>query len=487
MMKKNLLKKKNRLHSYAAGRVVPVLILKPFVIYCFLAVISLITVLPVNVFSAESSSDLYTIAKGAFQDGLYDLAKRNFKKIVKDHPDSDDADSAQYYIGLCYYLKNNFNAAVYELNKLLKNYPDSTLHPRTEYFIADSYLKMGVSFLQKGGAYKKRGKSRVMRSLSLLRKLIQKYPKDPFVVYARFSLGFAYMRLDRFPRAQKEFLWIIKNKPGHTYAPNARYQVGQCFFKQDDYRAAIKHFNLLLIAYKTSNLVDDAIYWLGESYYWLKKFSKAREKFENILRNFPKSKYAVDARYRIAFSYFKEKKRFKAAGLFKDFLRKHPRSSLAADVLHNIGIIYKQKKEYLKAAGYFKKIYTKFPASKLAPEARINVAVSYYKLKKYKDALRIFKSVRGRLSRDYRVFVLKRIGDIYFVQGRLALAKAAYKKCIKTYPAHKISEDVYYWLGVAQFKDKKYNDAHRTFVKMRRFFPQTKRLAEIIFRIAESA
>jgi len=50
-----------------------------------------------------------------------------FKKLVREFPDSELADDAEYNISLCYYELNQFDSAIANLKKLIKDYPDATI------------------------------------------------------------------------------------------------------------------------------------------------------------------------------------------------------------------------------------------------------------------------------------------------------------------------------------------------------------------------
>ncbi len=54
-------------------------------------------------------------------------AIEQFKKLVKEFPDSELADDAEYNISLCYFELNQFDSAITNLNKLIKDYPDATI------------------------------------------------------------------------------------------------------------------------------------------------------------------------------------------------------------------------------------------------------------------------------------------------------------------------------------------------------------------------
>ena len=58
---------------------------------------------------------------------FYIDAIEQFKKIIKEFPDSELTDDAEYNICLCYYELNQFDSAITSLKKLIKDYPDATI------------------------------------------------------------------------------------------------------------------------------------------------------------------------------------------------------------------------------------------------------------------------------------------------------------------------------------------------------------------------
>ena len=54
-------------------------------------------------------------------------AIEQFKKIIKEFPDSELTNDAEYNISLCYYELNQFDRAILNLEKIIKEYPQSTM------------------------------------------------------------------------------------------------------------------------------------------------------------------------------------------------------------------------------------------------------------------------------------------------------------------------------------------------------------------------
>ncbi len=85
-------------------------------------------------------TEAYQQAKADFDKGNYDLAVAGFENYLHQFPDASQRDSAQYWIGECYYSKKEYTKAIDEFAKLLKTYPKSDKAPGARLKIGYSYL-----------------------------------------------------------------------------------------------------------------------------------------------------------------------------------------------------------------------------------------------------------------------------------------------------------------------------------------------------------
>jgi tol-pal system protein YbgF len=119
---------------------------------------------PANPQPAKPDADsLYKSGMSNYNAGQYDLAVQSFQDYLKYYGDTDQASTAQYYIGDCYYSQKNYEQAVDEFNKCLERYPKGNK-------LAAAQLKKGYALLALNQ------KSAGVREL---RSLVQRFPKTP--------------------------------------------------------------------------------------------------------------------------------------------------------------------------------------------------------------------------------------------------------------------------------------------------------------------
>ncbi len=88
--------------------------------------------------SPEAEKAAYDRGFQSLKDLKYADAAEQFSAFVRQYPNSDYADNAQYWLGESYYVTRNYDIALEAFQKLLSNYPDSPKVP-------DGLLKIGYT------------------------------------------------------------------------------------------------------------------------------------------------------------------------------------------------------------------------------------------------------------------------------------------------------------------------------------------------------
>ncbi|MGZ3597000.1 MAG: tol-pal system protein YbgF [Syntrophales bacterium] len=85
----------------------------------------------------------YDSAYEAFKEEKYEKAREGFQTFLKQYPNTEYSDSAQFWIGESYYFERNYEQAILEYEKVIKNYPQGNKTP-------NALLKQGFAFLNIG-------------------------------------------------------------------------------------------------------------------------------------------------------------------------------------------------------------------------------------------------------------------------------------------------------------------------------------------------
>jgi tol-pal system protein YbgF len=116
--------------------------------------------------------ELYSQAYADFARGNYDLAIQGFTEYIRNYPDTDFTDNAQYWIGECLYGKKMYAEATEAWNTLFKDYPASDKVP-------DARVKKGMALERLG---------RKSQALVEYRYVVDRYPNSQAARLARERL-----------------------------------------------------------------------------------------------------------------------------------------------------------------------------------------------------------------------------------------------------------------------------------------------------------
>ena len=121
---------------------------------------------------STGAGDLYRDAYDTFQRGDLEAARRKFEAFLKQYPNTELSDNAQFWVGETYYLKKDFERAILEYEKTIAKYPEGDKVPA-------AMLKQGMAFLELGDK---------MNGRNLLKRVIERFPQSEQAEMAKKKL-----------------------------------------------------------------------------------------------------------------------------------------------------------------------------------------------------------------------------------------------------------------------------------------------------------
>ncbi len=116
--------------------------------------------------------DLYKDAYETYHRGDLEGARRKFEAFLKQYPNTELSDNAQFWIGETYYLKKDYERAILEYEKAIVKYPEGDKIPA-------ALFKQALAFLELGDKTNAR---------NLLKRVIEKYPHSEQAELAKKKL-----------------------------------------------------------------------------------------------------------------------------------------------------------------------------------------------------------------------------------------------------------------------------------------------------------
>ena len=123
--------------------------------------------------AAPPARELYSQAYADYARGNFDLAIQEYQEYLRNYPNTDFSDNAQYWIGECLYSKQKFAEAIDAWDELFRAFPSSDKLP-------DARLKRGMALERLG---------RRREALAEFRTVSERFPNTEAGRKARERLG----------------------------------------------------------------------------------------------------------------------------------------------------------------------------------------------------------------------------------------------------------------------------------------------------------
>lgn len=163
-----------------------------------------------------------------------------------------------------FYAKKNYIEAAGEYQRFLELHPLHRLAPFAQFRLGMSHFKQ-INTID-------RDSEPLQKAMQAFQKLVEVYPKSPYVAEAKTKLAVCRERL-------------------------ARYQlyIGNFYYKKGAYSAAVYRFNKVIQEYADLEIAAEAFYRLALSYQGLGQTAQAETALRLLLEKYPESHYGGEA------------------------------------------------------------------------------------------------------------------------------------------------------------------------------------------------
>lgn len=370
-------------------------------------ILSLISILiPLITYNAAAQdvSRIYSEAMDAYHSANYSGASNLFEKFFAVHSIPDELyATAKYYSADALLNMDLKNAAATGFEFLVKNFKWSAFRDRALY-------KLGMIY------YAQENYSTCRYYLT---ELLDEYPESEFDGSALYWIGESFSKEKKFEDAISFLKQAINSPKNNKFVDYSIYTLANTYEKTGDYQNAVKYYDQLLSYHRDSKLVTAAQIRIGIAYFKLKDYQSSILELNNpLVTSLPPDQYA-ESLYLLANSYYRVK-------------------------------------DYQSAENTYMTVINDFPSSPVIREVKYGLAWSYFQQKKYNQAYNLFNSIsEGGDSIAVKSFYWKAESKRY--AGHENDAFNIYKEFLLKYPGSDLKYGIQYQLGLAYFKNEKYD------------------------------
>jgi outer membrane protein assembly factor BamD len=219
----------------------------------------------------RSADEWFELGQRELARGKYTRAEEAFSKFLEQHPQDRRRPEALMSLADTMYGDKRYEEAKFQYRRFLELFPASSEAAKAQFNSAMcSFQRMKTI---------DRDQSTTQEAVQEFQRLIQFYPRSPYVAEAEEKLAQSRERL-------------------------AAYElyVGRFYYKQGAYPAAIGRFEGLLKAYPEVSFADEVLFLLGNAFERSDHPQEATTAFDEIVKRYPQSRYANQAKARLASS-----------------------------------------------------------------------------------------------------------------------------------------------------------------------------------------
>lgn len=211
-----------------------------------------------------SPQQRFELAMKKFHDEDYLDAEKDFRVVTLQFQGTAFADDAQYYLGECRFMREEYILAAYEYDILIRTMPLSEYVSRARFRKAMCYYDLSPA------SY--RDQDYTKKAIDELQGFLEYFPTDSLAPTAAAKIQELVNKL-----AQKEF------------------DNGMMYVRMGYYKAAAFYFDVVLEKFHDTPYADQAQLRKSEALFRRKRYAEAKTELDRFFEKYPKSDFRAEA------------------------------------------------------------------------------------------------------------------------------------------------------------------------------------------------
>ncbi len=412
---------------------------------------------------------LIMVGTGAFKDGFYDIAEKEFSQFIKDFPSHPNLYEIYYLYGKTLLAKGRLKEAQSAFSKIINEKKNFEQLDYVLIWLAIIELKI-----------ENPGKAK-----QFLLNLFKVSPKFEWIDYAYYLLGlieFGSGNLSSSEQYFKKASFLSKRKEIIWYS---NFWLGILSIRLNQFENASEAFNKVLQERKGLPLLLHryALYWLAEAQLKSGRWEEAKKSYQmftNLFRNDP---LFQEAYWKIGFCHYRLGETKEALDHFQSFKDQYRHSPLLPYTQFLKGRIYLHQGDYSSSLKEFEPLLTK-PSDN--PLWNLSLLSTFW-IHAYQGNAEGLSKISQRLQKissieEEKVFLQWIQGEMTFVEGKIPESLPYYFNVLNT----RFREKALFQIGKGYFLENKFRDAITNFDILFLEYPDSKYKEEALFLKGES-
>ncbi len=412
----------------------------------------------------SEDEQLIRVGIGAFKDGFYDIAEKQFSNFIRFYPKHDKVFDICYLLGRTLLIQGKSKEAMSLFSKIIE---EGKHFENMDYAL----LRMAEVKIRFG--------SRDEAAKYLL-SIIKNSPKFEQIGYTYYLLGLLEFGSNQLAASESTFKKVSQYSKNNELIHSSFFWLGILSFKQRQYETAVGYFQNLWENHQSlpPEYIRYALFWLGEAQLKSGRFNEARLYFKTFYERFRNDPLLPEAYWRIGFCEYQLGNIQNAIEAFQWFKNQFKDSPLFLYTHYLLGKIFLLNNDYLSSIKENNSILNPSQGMIWGGAFLVTLYWDYIHVDEMEGANRIFQRLqKSNHFEDDKIFIQWLNAEISFSIGEISDSLPYYFNIVNT----QFREKALFQIGKGYFLENKFREAITNFDILLLEFPNSKYLEEGLF------
>ncbi len=406
----------------------------------------------------SEEEQLLWVATGAFKDGFYDIAEKQFISFINNYPKHEKIFDLHFLLGRTLFMRGKFKEA--------KTIFSNILHEGKQFENMD-YTLLGMAEVKR-----------------ILLSLIKRFPKFDQIDFAYYLLGLLELGSNQFAASESTFKKVSQSPKNNGLIHSSFFWMGVLSFKQKQYETAAIYFSTLLENPKLIPFVylKYVLFWLGEAQLKLGRFQEAYSTYKKFYEQFKQDSITPEAYWRIGFCEYQIGDIKSSIATFQSFKNQFKYSPLFLRTHFLIGTLMLMNGDHHASIKELNSILHPSQETLWGGTSLLALYWNYIQLGDTDGANRIYQRLqKSNHFDDEKTFLQWLNAEMFFTKGEIMDSLPYYFNLLNT----KFREKALFQIGRGNFYENKFREAITNLDILLLEFPNSQYLEEGLFMKGE--
>jgi cellulose synthase operon protein C len=407
---------------------------------------------------------LILVGIGAFKDGFYDIAERQFTSFVNIYPKHDKVFDICYLLGRTLFIKGKLKEAKKVFSKIINE---------GHHFENMDYTLLGMAELEMSLGNRE-------EAARLLLSIIKKFPKFDQIDYSYYLLGLVELGSNQLTAAGSAFKKVSQYPKNDELIRSSFFWLGVLSFRQKQYETASGYFQTLWENPRSipPDYLKYALFWLGESQLKSGRIDEAKQRYHTFCDRFKNDPLVPEASWRMGFCEYQLGNFKNSIETFQLFKNQFKDSPLLLYSHYLLGKMFLINGDHLSSIKELNSILNASQENTWGGVSLLTLYWNYIQLGELEGANRIFQRLQ-KLNHfeDEKIFIQWLNAEMFYAGGEILESLPYYFNILNT----RFREKALFQIGKGYFFENKFRESITNLDILLLEFPNSKYLEEGLF------